>query len=314
MNAARSFPSWLLAAAALSCGNSSTRAAPDQSSLSAEDGFIESSSAGAVRADYIPPAGFTSAELGGWQLAEPITGELRADGAGAASRSEGCGEVILGVVRDFNAALDPGGHPDFERENQDTGSVTLRLAQDELGPDRKPVYTGRCEQPSDSQRCPNGDQTTDAAHFDDWYRYAPGVNQPYLLRLWLEKNGSNSTFESHAFFPLDAAGFGNQGRSHNFHFTTEVHVEFRYQGGEAFTFIGDDDVWVFINGKLVLDLGGLHGEASGTVALDEAASWLGLSLGELYPLELFHAERHTEDSNFRVDANFQFTNCGTVIR
>ncbi len=84
---------------------------------------------------------------------------------------------------------------------------------------------------------------------------------------------------------------------HIHHFTTEIHTSFQYNGGETFTFTGDDDVWVFINKKLVIDLGGVHGNSPGMVALDT----LGLTPGLVYPLDVFHAERHTVQSNFRID-------------
>jgi fibro-slime domain-containing protein len=117
---------------------------------------------------------------------------------------------------------------------------------------------------------------------------------------------------------LDGVGWGNSGRGedhnqHNFGFTTEVHTKFAYHGGENFTFIGDDDVWVFINNKLAVDLGGLHPKATGSIDLDKSAGDLGIAKGNEYTLDLFHAERHTTASHFRIDTNLTFTNCGVIV-
>jgi fibro-slime domain-containing protein len=267
------------------------------------------------------PPGFSPAELGGYQLGAPIAAPGGAGGAGSEALNGNCGNVLVGVVRDFNAANEEGGHPDFEGDIAGMG-VTPNLVAPTLGADRKPVYASRCEPLAfdpDPAVCPNDEQTTSAANFDQWYRNVPSVNAPYLLSIYLEPQpGGLFTFESLHYYPVDGAGFNGSGLEytgdlHNFGFTTELHTQFRYRGGERFTFQGDDDVWVFVNGKLAVDLGGLHSMERQAIDLDQEAEALGLVLGQVYPLDLFHAERHTDGSTFRIDTNLTFVDCGTVV-
>lgn len=273
---------------------------------------------GGAPGPYQLPPGFTKTELGGFKLGEAFNGDTppNVGSGGTAGSSDTCGTTILAVVRDFKAAGEPGGHPDFEAFS---GFGTTGMMPDDLGADLKPGYTGICEEDqSTSSECPDGQQSTTKSSFDQWYRYAAGVNKPYVVYLSLEPNGNVITFQSDFFFPLDGAGWGNSGtgldgKQHNFHFTTEVHTQFKYAGGESLTFIGDDDVWVFINDKLAVDLGGLHPPLSGTIDLDSKSAELGIKPGNSYSFDLFHAERHTEASNFRIDTNFAFTNCGTIV-
>src|SRR5262249_33886945 len=104
-----------------------------------------------------------------------------------------------------------------------------------------------------------------------------------------------------AFFPIDGQLFGNQGRNHNFHFTVEIAVKFRYAGGETFRFTGDDDMWVFINRRLAINLGGMHSAETARVDLDRSSQNLGITKGGTYPLHMFFAERHTSASTFHVE-------------
>jgi fibro-slime domain-containing protein len=247
---------------------------------------------------YMLPPGFTPATKGGYKLGDKFTSSMLPASADAGT-SNRCTGTILGVVRDFKRGDWPDGHPDFETF---AGDGEQGIVQPTLGADSKPVYVDGTHK-----------FTTTKANFDEWYRNVPGVNEPYLLWLVVEPNDGVFTFDSQSFFPLDDMGFGDQDLEHNFSFTTEVHTTFLYNGGESFKFTGDDDLWVFINGHLGIDLGGLHPSKSDTITLDFEAAALGLEKGGLYPLDLFHAERHSHASNFRIDTNIQFVNCAIIV-
>jgi fibro-slime domain-containing protein len=88
---------------------------------------------------------------------------------------------------------------------------------------------------------------------------------------------------------------------HNFLFTTEIHIQFSYEASrtQRFSFLGDDDLWVFLNGRLIIDLGGWHEPLEGEFSLDaDTAARHGLADGEMYEIAVFHAERQPFGSSF----------------
>lgn len=215
---------------------------------------------------------------------------------GAVDAAADCSPNATGVLRDFRDT-----HPDFEK----FGGDDHEIVKVDLGADFKPVYA-----PATTSAT-----TTGKANFDQWYRDVAGVNVSQLFTIPFTKlPGGISSYDNPAFFPLDGQGFGNEGRNHNFHFTFELHTEFVYKGREVFTFIGDDDVFTFINKKLAIDLGGVHGAETMSVDLDQQATALGLVKGQKYALDVFQAERHTTESKFRIDTTIEFTNCTPILR
>lgn len=193
---------------------------------------------------------------------------------------------IKATVRDFS----PTTHPDFEAAFKP--GVDQAIVLNLLGPDNKPVYGGM----------PRTQTTSGAGEFAQWFNDAPS-NRSAPLDLQLAPSKDDAAlfvYDNHAFFPIDDQLLGNEGRSHNFHFTLEASTSFQYVGGEVFSFSGDDDMWVFINRQKVMDLGGLHSSMTADVSIDPLAVPLGLTKGGVYPLHFFFAERHTDASNFSI--------------
>jgi fibro-slime domain-containing protein len=104
------------------------------------------------------------------------------------------------------------------------------------------------------------------------------------------------------YFPLDKHGEDPVGSGHNFAFCTELHTTFQYQSGLQFEFTGDDDVWVFVNDSLVIDLGGMHPSRNAYVGLDDLTS---LRFGQTYNFDLFQCERHEDASTSRIVTNIK---------
>jgi fibro-slime domain-containing protein len=96
---------------------------------------------------------------------------------------------------------------------------------------------------------------------------------------------------------------GTEMAAANSFYCFESHADFYYDPSQVFYFSGDDDIWVYINKKLVIDLGGTHLAAPGKVDLGASAGTLGLEEGNLYPIDIFFCDRRTTMSNVRISTN-----------
>jgi fibro-slime domain-containing protein len=298
----------------------------------------------AAAAPVWPPDGFvnvTDVTIGAYATnPTPLTTAGAAGQSGSSGGSSGSSQCagLFGVVRDFKMNTGTGGNPDFQLPNPGRAAET-GIVTDTLGDDGKPVYANP----------PAGGTTSTKDNFDQWYRDVDGINIPFIVGLHFVANptagngvvtfsaslgaaatnpggvpgrnrdaGATTAAGGSSYFPVDGLGFGDptaagdDGKQHNFSFTTEIHTTFMYNGGEKFTFQGDDDVWVYINKKLAIDLGGIHSQLQATVDLDAQAAKLGISKGNSYDLAVFNAERHTSQSNFRIDTTLVFTDCGKI--
>jgi fibro-slime domain-containing protein len=217
--------------------------------------------------------------------------------AGPSSPDADCTHELRVAVRDFRGGEQDGKpkHPDFEQAVTDDRGIVAAT----LGADSKPVYAGG---PS------NTPTTTGKDNFDQWYRDVDGINIHIDVSILLTPDPLRPgvfVYDNDAFFPIDMMGWPDPYADHNHDFTAEMHFTFPYRGGELFNFRGDDDVFVFINGHLAINLGGIHIAEMGSVDLDRRATELGITPGSDYEMDVFYADRHCCDSTFHIETTFE---------
>ncbi|EGC28915.1 hypothetical protein DICPUDRAFT_12023, partial [Dictyostelium purpureum] len=142
---------------------------------------------------------------------------------------------------------------------------------------------------------------------------SPGYNiaKSIILNLTYDKQKDVYVIDNQSFFPLDNRGldanktdykyFAPNNIYHNYHFCLKINNQFAYQGFEEFTFEGGDDFYLFINNKLVIDLGGIHTSQKATVYLNV----LNLIKYKVYPIDLYFCQRHTTRSTIRIETNIE---------
>lgn len=200
--------------------------------------------------------------------------------------------TLHATIRDFRNGIPI----DFDPRNMNYAADDRGYVQSLLGSDDTPVYAL-----SGSSRTVQSADT-----FYQWYHDVSGVNQSTTIDLPLTKASDQSglyVYDNQSFFPIDGQLFGNEGLQHNYSFTLASSAQFTFVGNEKFTFTGDDDVFVFINRHLAIDLGGIHEAETQTVDLVANSQQFEIVPGNRYPIHIFFAERHPVYSHFLVETS-----------
>lgn len=218
--------------------------------------------------------------------------------------ASGAAVNLAATIRDFNNSDSSFNNPRLTNG----GCPGTGYVQPILGPNRKPVPTGLIDQScvlGDSSRMANYWFTTDPTFTNS---AATCIDIPMQV-----DTAGTYTYRNPYFFPIDTfdtlpdgspntfnvKSRGDDGKQHNFSFCMEMHGTFDARAGQTFSFLGDDDVWFFINNRLVVDLGGVHRAESSSVSLDT----LGLTPGLSYPWDFFFCERHTTGSDILINTS-----------
>lgn len=141
------------------------------------------------------------------------------------------------------------------------------------------------------------------------------ANRDTTLHPFLPTTGSTTFRQTNTPYFRDdgasersAGSFETQiGRDYNFSMEGHGQFVFNTEDNLYFTFEGDDDVYLFINNKMVMDIGAAHSITKSTFNLNDYIKECGLKDGEMYDFDFYYMERHSYGSNIRIETNINVT-------
>ena len=115
-----------------------------------------------------------------------------------------------------------------------------------------------------------------------------------------------------AFHPIDNWLYGNEGMAHNYFFTFTIQATFVYEActDQFLSFEGEDDFWVYVDGQLAVDRGGIRPGVEQFVHLDRLSN---LVDGNTYEIVMFYAQRQTASSRFILKTNIDMLSSTQVM-
>lgn len=147
--------------------------------------------------------------------------------------------------------------------------------------------------------------------FSQWFSDVPGTNVSQRIVLNMVKDAAGVySYTATDFTPIDGEMYGNQNAAHNRGFTCSVDAVSNYKscGGQFIEYAGSNDGWLFVNGKLAMDLGGTHADGKQTVLLDR----LGLTDGSEVRIQFFYAQRTSANAKFSLRTNMVLSTSHSV--
>lgn len=172
-----------------------------------------------------------------------------------------------------------------------------------------------------------------SAYDDSVYDMKNGViynSQTDNITARVDSNGNTESprgnlLPENRFNPINGLYYGNNGNEYlkisdangkdltyyyantNYNLTLEGHAQFIFYEDDNmyFNFTGDDDVYLYINGIRVMDMGGAHSISKCGINLNDVKELCGLRDGEVYDFNFFYMERHGTAANFGIETNIR---------